>query len=151
MAEPKPLRPRSSNKWKKSFAAPAKPVVTATMIKPEASTTRSPTFSIKKPLIGDEINLVSANTETTVLAANAVTPKERANNGIAGATMPKPSATENAIEASTQIAGGRSFRLPDAFTLLDNYGFLVDAAILPFQLGVWPDIGNGYGDVFAIW
>ena len=107
-------------------------MVTATITKPEDSTTRSPTLSIKRPLIGEEINRVSANIETTVLAANAVTPNDLAKSGIAGATMPKPRATENAMEDKTQIAGGRSLMLPADFALLDTHGSLFVAVILLF-------------------
>lgn len=124
MAEPKPLNPRSSNRWKKSEALPAKNVVIATITKPEVSTIRSPIFSITKPEIGEEISRVSANSDTTVLAANAETPNDLANNGMAGAKMPNPKATENAIVASTQIAGGRSLILPVVSALVDNYGSL---------------------------
>ena len=125
MAEPKPLNPRNNNRWKKSVEVPATKVVIATIIKPEVKTTLSEVFSIKIPEIGDEINLVKAKRDTTVLAANALTPNDRANNGIAGARMPKPRATENAIEASTQMAGGRSLMLPAGLVLVDNYGSLL--------------------------
>lgn len=125
MAEPKPPIPRIVIRCPKVVDSPAKKVVTATINKPEVKTTRSPIFSIRYPLIGDAISLVSANIETIVLAANADTPKDLANSGIAGATIPKPSATVNETAAKTQIPPGRSFRLPVAFTLLDNYDFLL--------------------------
>ena len=42
----------------------------------------------------------------TALAAKAETPKVRANSGMAGITMPKPSATQKAIAANTPTSGG---------------------------------------------
>jgi hypothetical protein len=98
--------------------------VIETITKPAVKTTRSPIFSISKPEIGEEINLVNAKIETTVLAAKAVTPNDLANSGIAGATMPKPSATQKAIIANIQIAGGRSLKLPGAFGLVVNFNSL---------------------------
>jgi hypothetical protein len=123
IADPKPPIPRRTNKWKKSVEAPAKPVVIATITNPLVRTTRSPVFSIRKPEIGAEISRVRAKNETIVLAAKALTPNDLAKSGIAGANIPNPSATEKAITDSTQIAGGKSRRLPGDLGLVDNYGF----------------------------
>ena len=50
---------------------------------------------------------MSAKTETTELAAKAVTPKDLAKTGIAGATIPKPIATKKAIKAMIETSLGR--------------------------------------------
>ena len=46
--------------------------------------------------------------EMTALASSALTPKERANTGIAGARMPKPMATQKAMADRTTTSLGRS-------------------------------------------
>ncbi len=74
---------------------------------PEASTTRSPRRLTNRPATGAEAKRTSAKTEMTAPAARLLTPKALANNGIAGATMPNPSATENATAVSTATSGGR--------------------------------------------
>ena len=49
---------------------------------------------------------MKAKTETTELAAKALTPNDLANTGIAGATIPKPIATKNAIKEITATSFG---------------------------------------------
>jgi hypothetical protein len=51
-----------------------------------------------------------AKTEMTELAAIVDTPKVRAKTGIAGARIPKPSATQKATAVTTPTSSGRPFR-----------------------------------------
>jgi len=73
---------------------------------PLASTSRSPRRSTNRPATGAEAKRTSANTEMTAPAAKLLTPKSLANRGIAGASIPNPSATENATAVSTATSGG---------------------------------------------
>src|SRR5450631_1587100 len=57
--------------------------------------------------MGAEAKRTRANTEMTAPAARLVTPKFLANSGMAGATIPKPSATEKATTVRTATSGGR--------------------------------------------
>jgi hypothetical protein len=50
---------------------------------------------------------MSAKMLTTLLAANALTPKDLAKIGIAGITMPKPMATKKAITVNTATSLGK--------------------------------------------
>jgi hypothetical protein len=68
---------------------------------------RSPKRLTAQPAAGELMSRMKAKTLMTALAANAVTPNVRANNGIAGITMPNPSATQKAIAASTLTSRGR--------------------------------------------
>ena len=54
---------------------------------------------------------MSAKAETTAPAAAGPTPNCRANSGMAGATMPKPRATQNATSARTKVSRGSPRRL----------------------------------------
>lgn len=54
------------------------------------------------------MNLVKAMPEMTALASRAETPKVRAKIGIAGARMPKPIDTKNAMADNTATSVGRS-------------------------------------------
>jgi len=60
------------------------------------------------PENGDMMNLERAIAEITALASRADTPNERAKTGIAGAKMPKPIATKNAMADNTATSVGRS-------------------------------------------
>src|SRR6478609_11714404 len=73
---------------------------------PVASTHRSPRRSTIRPATGAEANRTSANTDTTAPAAKLLTPNSLANSGIAGATTPKPRATEKATAVRTATSGG---------------------------------------------
>lgn len=66
----------------------------------------SPKRLTHNPAIGAEANLMKAKTETTELAAKALTPNDLANTGIAGATIPKPIATKKAIKEMTATSLG---------------------------------------------
>ena len=73
---------------------------------PVASTQRSPSRLTIRPASGAETNRTRANTEMTAPAAKLLTPNSRANNGIEGATTPKPRATEKATAVRTTTSGG---------------------------------------------
>ena len=78
------------------------------MMSPVASTRRSPSLLTREPAKGDDTNRMSAKADTTAVAANAETPNDSAKIGMDGMTMPKPSATKNAMEARTPTSRGRS-------------------------------------------
>jgi hypothetical protein len=82
--------------------------VTATVTSPAVSTDRSPNRSTSEPPLNAETNRKKANALTARPTAVVPTPKERANSGIAGATMPKPSATTKATTERTPTSRGRS-------------------------------------------
>src|SRR5690606_14824543 len=73
---------------------------------PADMTLRSPRRFTIHPAAGLLINRMKAKTLITALAAKAETPKVRAKSGIAGITIPKPSATQKAIAASTVTSRG---------------------------------------------
>ena len=70
-------------------------------------TSRSPIRFTKRPATGAEAKRTSAKTEITPPAEKLLTPNSLANSGIAGATIPKPRATENATAVRTATSGGR--------------------------------------------
>lgn len=78
----------------------------ATIPRPVASTRRSPMRFTNAPACAEAINRTKAKALTTAPARNADTPNARANTGSACATIPKPSATQNAITASTATSRG---------------------------------------------
>jgi hypothetical protein len=90
----------------KSSANPAKKLEIETSNKPTVKIILSPKRFTHKPARGAEANLIKANTETTELAASALTPKDLAKTGIAGATIPNPIATKKAIKESTATSFG---------------------------------------------
>lgn len=67
---------------------------------------RSPNRLTAQPAAGLLTSRMAAKTLITALAAKAETPKVRANSGMAGITMPKPSATQNAMAARTLTSRG---------------------------------------------
>ncbi|CAB4851330.1 unannotated protein [freshwater metagenome] len=69
-------------------------------------TVRSPTRSTMRPAGSALTRRTSAKTLTTALAQKAETPNVSAKSGIAGATMPKPRATQKATSASTNTSRG---------------------------------------------
>ena len=104
--EPIPPIPRSTSSCTKDWDKPARALETATMIKPEASTRRSPSRSVNQPAKGEEMKRISAKADTTDDAARALTSKLEAKIGIAGMTIPKPSATKKAMVARIQTSRG---------------------------------------------
>src|SRR3954454_18832552 len=77
---------------------------------PVASTSRSPTESIRRPVGSANAMRRNANALMTAAAAALPTPKSRAKTGSAGATIPKPRATKNATTTRTPTSRGRSAR-----------------------------------------
>ena len=65
-------------------------------------------MSTNFPEIKPDENLVTAKAETIRPTAAWLTPKERANIGIAGTTIPKPTATKNDAPTRTLTSRGRS-------------------------------------------
>ena len=109
MAEPTPPIPRSSNSCGKDCANPANRLETATMPMPVARMTRSPSRLTRLPPAKAETKRISAKTLITDDAARLETPNVFANTGIAGARMPKPSATKNATAVSTATSRGSPY------------------------------------------
>ena len=73
-------------------------------------------MSTSLPEINPEENLVTANAETMSPTAAWLTPNDRANIGIAGTTIPNPTATKKDAPTSTLTSRGRS---PSGF--LNNF------------------------------
>jgi hypothetical protein len=91
-------------------------VVTATMSSPAVSTHRSPNRSTSEPPLKAETNRKNAKALTASPTAVVPTPKARANSGMAGATIPKPSATTKAMTARTLTSRGKSPRPKNSTT-----------------------------------
>jgi ABC-2 type transport system ATP-binding protein len=81
---------------------------TPTINKPVAKTFRSPKLLTIFPHNNPEEKRAAAKMLITAPAAAWETPNERANNGMAGAITPKPTATRKATEESTATSRGRS-------------------------------------------
>src|SRR5450631_736806 len=107
IAEPIPPAPRRTTSWPNDPENPASRLETPTIPIPVAMTMRSPTRLTRRPANGAVSRRISANADTTALASALLTPKCLANSGIAGATMPKPRATEKATAERTATSGGR--------------------------------------------
>ena len=75
---------------------------------PEEKTARSPNLSTINPEIRPEAKRVIAKAETIKPIAALFTPKDLAKTGIAGNTMPKPTATKKDAATSTETSLGRS-------------------------------------------
>jgi hypothetical protein len=87
---------------------PAKNVNAETMIIPVEKTARSPKRSTKTPEINPEAKRVIAKAETIKPIAALFTPKDFAKTGIAGITIPKPTATKNDAAIREETSRGRS-------------------------------------------
>ena len=68
----------------------------------------SPNRSIRRPAGSAPATRISANALTTLAAVAVLTPNWRANSGMAGATIPYPSATVNETAVRTSTSRGRS-------------------------------------------
>jgi hypothetical protein len=110
MALPTPPAARRTRNSGKDDARPARPVVTATTTRPVDRTVRSPNRSTSEPPPKAETKRKNAKALTASPTAVVPTPKDRANSGIAGATMPKPSATTKATTARIPTSRGSSDR-----------------------------------------
>jgi hypothetical protein len=106
MAEPSPPTPRSTSNWTNDWENPASTLLTATTAIPVAMTTGSPNRSTSRPAGNAPSTRISAKALITLAAAATLTPNCRANAGIAGATIPYPSATVNETEDSTAASRG---------------------------------------------
>jgi len=84
-------------------------LLTATTAMPAVITLASPKRSTRRPAGSAPTTLISANTLITLAAAATLTPNLQAKRGMAGATIPNPSATVNATEARIATSGGRSW------------------------------------------
>ena len=106
---PSPPRPRNTSSCQKFCDRPAAKELIATIANPNERVRRSPIRSTNLPAIGAPRRRIPAKTETTELAAKALTPNSRAKAGITGATIPKPKATQNAtiLTAVTSIGNSR--------------------------------------------
>jgi hypothetical protein len=80
-------------------------VKNATIKTPVANTRRSPNRSVKVPDIKPDAKRVIAKAETINPIAALFTPKDFAKTGIAGITIPKPTATKK--EATMRIETSR--------------------------------------------
>ena len=76
---------------------------------PDEKTARSPNLSTKVPEISPELKRVIAKAETIKPIAALLTPNDFAKTGIAGITMPKPTATKK--DAATRIETSRGSSL----------------------------------------
>ena len=92
---------------------------------PEEKTARSPNLSTKVPEINPEAKRVIAKAETIKPIAALLTPKDLAKTGIAGNTMPNPTATKKDAATSMETSRGRSLN-----------GDCINPVILPLHLHV---------------
>ncbi len=113
IAEPRPPMPRSTSSCVYDVDSPANADDTATMLRPVARVIRSPTRSTSHPAGSAPSRRMNANTLTTALAQNAVTPNSSAKIGMAGPTMPNPRATQKATDESTPTSRGRPLNQPN--------------------------------------
>jgi hypothetical protein len=93
---------------------------------PVENTARSPNLSTRTPEIKPEANRVIAKAETINPIAALLTPKDFAKTGIAGMTIPKPTATKKEAATSTETSRGRS---------LNGDLLLIDGAVYLFESG----------------
>ena len=108
IAEPTPPLPRRTSSSAKDRENPARTLLTATTAIPAAITPGSPKRSTRRPAGSAPTTRISANTLITPAAAVTLTPNWRAKAGMAGATIPNPSATMNETAARIATSGGRS-------------------------------------------
>jgi len=77
---------------------------------PVEKTALSPNLSTKAPEIRPEANRVIAKAETIRPIAALLTPNDLAKTGIAGITMPKPTATKKDAAMRIDTSRGRSLK-----------------------------------------
>jgi len=85
---------------------------------PVEKTALSPNLSTKVPEISPDAKRVIAKAETINPIAALLTPKDLAKTGIAGITMPKPTATKK--DAATRIETSRGSSLNGERIKLEN-------------------------------
>ena len=89
---------------------PARKTKIATMSTPIVKTAFSPNKSTSFPEINPEAKRVIANIEIIKPIAVLLTPNVRAKIGIAGKTIPKPTATKKDAATSAMTSRGRSLK-----------------------------------------
>jgi hypothetical protein len=77
---------------------------------PEEKTARSPKRSTNVPEISPELKRVIAKAETINPIAALLTPKDLAKTGIAGMTIPKPTATKKVAATRIETSRGSSLK-----------------------------------------
>ena len=77
---------------------------------PDEKTALSPNLSTKVPEIRPELKRVIAKAETIKPIAALLTPKDLAKTGMAGMTIPKPTATKNDAAIRIETSRGRSLK-----------------------------------------
>ncbi len=107
IADPAPPLPRSTISSTKDLENPASTLLTATTAMPAAITPGSPKRSTRRPAGSAPITRISANTLIPLAAVATLTPNWRAKAGMAGATIPNPSATMNETAVRIATSGGR--------------------------------------------
>ena len=112
IADPTPPPPRSTSSSAKEREHPARMLLTATSDIPAAITPGSPKRSTRRPAGSAPTTRISANTLITLAAVVTSTPNWRAKAGMAGATIPNPSATVNETAVRIATSGGRSWNGP---------------------------------------
>src|SRR5215813_8379614 len=112
IAEPNPPTPRRMMSSANEPENPATMLLTATIAMPTAITAGWPSRSARRPAGSAPTMRISANALTTLAAAAVLTPKWRANAGISGATIPKPSATVNEMAVRIGTSRGRPRKGP---------------------------------------
>ena len=112
MAEPNPPAPRRMMSSAYELENPATMLLTATMAMPVAITAGCPNRSARRPAGSAPTMRIKANALTTPAAAAVLTPKWRANAGMSGATIPKPSATVNEMAVRIGTSRGRPRKGP---------------------------------------
>ena len=75
---------------------------------PLENTALSPNLSTRTPEINPDAKRVMAKAETINPIAALLTPKDLAKTGIAGITIPKPTATKKEAATSDETSRGRS-------------------------------------------
>ena len=90
---------------------------------PVENTALSPNLSTRTPEIKPDAKRVMAKAETIKPIAALFTPKDLANTGIAGITMPNPTATKKEAATSDETSRGRS--LNGDLLLIDDEVYLL--------------------------
>src|SRR5215468_565482 len=112
MAEPSPPAPRRMMSSANEPENPATMLLTATIAMPVAITAGCPNRSARRPAGSAPTMRIRANALTTPAAAAVLTPKWRANAGMSGATIPKPSPTVNEMAVRIGTSRGRPRKGP---------------------------------------
>ncbi len=93
---------------------------------PEENTALSPNLSTRTPEIKPDAKRVIAKAETINPIAALFTPKDFAKTGIAGITIPKPTATKK--DAATRIETSRGRSLNGDLLLIGDQVYLLECS-----------------------